>query len=180
MTYNGAVQVVKGYYGACAVAGAYSANKPQTTYFDYPLVGLSDVSGSSDIFKPEQLNQGAGYGVWWLYKFGASVACRDQPTTDSSSPENREHSIVQALDWFERLVRNSVKRGKDDNITPAFLEVVSVTLDAAADYARGRGVLADATLTGVSQSTINPRQVLASFSVQVLQPARELAITIAI
>lgn len=181
MAYNGTTQVVGSQYGACMLAGAFSSNSPKTTYFNFPLVGAVSVSGSSDMFTPTQLNQGAGYGVWWLVQTsaGGSVVCRDQPTTDFSTEYTKEHSIVHSLDWFERLVRQSVTRGPDDNITQAYLQSVALALNACAKLAVQNGIL-QAELTGVRQNEDDPKQVDADFSVLVLQPARELNITITI
>ena len=181
MTYNGADQIVSSQYAACMLAGAFSANSPKTTYFNYPLVGAVSVSGSSDIFTPTQLNQGAGYGIWWMVqeRAGAPVICRDQPTTDLTTELTREHSIVHALDWFERLCRVSVTRGPDDNITSAYLQQVALALNACAALAKKFGIL-EAELTGVAQNADDPNQVDADFNVTVLHPARELNITITI
>lgn len=181
MVYNGATQIVPSYFGACMLAGAFSGNAPHMTYFNHPLVGAVSVSGSNDTFTPTQMNLGAGYGIWWLEQptVGGPVVCRDQVTTLVTDTTYREHSIVQALDWFERLCRTTSTRGPDANITESYLQAVALSLNSCAALAQQADVL-QAQLTGVSQNAADTSKIDASFSVQVKRPARELNITITV
>lgn len=182
---TGGVATVPAYYAAAAVAGMVGQLNPSQGFTNYPITGLASVVGSTDSFKPSQLDAIAGGGVYILYQTvaGAPVMCRHQLSTDTTSVERRELSITKAIDYVAKFMRNALRNFIGSfNITPSFLDQLSTIIQGQLAFlgTDGLGVVADATLNNVIQDEDNPDTILVDVTLEMLYPANYIRVTLVV
>ena len=172
-TFNVLVPVPISVVGAPAVAGQISGKAPEQPLTNVQVAGISSTKYGSDWFTESQLNTIASGGVYILKqaKPTSAIVCRHQLSTDMSSIEYRELSILTALDYSAKFYRNTVGSfiGKYV-INPTALNMVTLALKGASDLLKRNGVLNSASVSGVKQDSVSRDTVLATVSVGLAYP----------
>lgn len=181
VTVDGVSQLVEGFYVSAAKAGQLAGNGPAQPYTEFPITGFTAVTGSNDIYKPSQMNQGAGGGAEWIIQEGdgAPLKSRHQLTTDVSSIETQEQSITNALDFGSKLLRAIMRFyiGRF-NITDTYLETLAAVAQAGLEYIVDKRVWAGADLNNLLQDETNPDTILLDVTVTPFYPANRIRITL--
>ena len=152
---DGLTQEIKSYYAASAYVGVNAYQRPQQPLSNFAIVGFNGALRTKGFFKDKELNiiQGGGVMILQNDKAGLPIYARKQLTTDVSSVEAQEDSILRARDTVSLLVRSRVK---------AFLGSRNITADLYADL----GTLLDA----IKAFLISELGALADFRVLSLKP----------
>jgi hypothetical protein len=178
---SGVAQLVEGFYICAAKAGQVAGNSPAQPYTEFPITGFSGVTGSNDIYKPSQMNQGAAGGAEWIIQEGdgAPLKSRHQLTTDTTSIEVREQSITNALDYGSKLLRAIMRFyiGRF-NISDTYLETLSAVGQAGLEYIVDKRVWAGGDLNNLLQDETNPDTILMDVTVTPFYPANRIRITL--
>lgn len=180
-TVQGTEQLVKGYYAACALAGQASQKHPADPHSDVPITGLNRPVGSNKRYSSNQMNLAAGGGVWWFVqdRDGGPVYTRHQLTTDVSSIETQEFSILKALDFMSIHLQLIMRRLTGNrNIDSQYLDLISMVLQGTLDYFVKTRCARDVDLTQLLQDTTKPTRLLAEVVVSSLYPCNDIRITI--
>jgi hypothetical protein len=180
---DGVEQEVPGFYWGAAIAGMIAGYNPSQPFTNIPMVGFTRPKNSSDKFTKQQMNVGAGGGVYWIIQStpGGAVYCRHQLTTDLTSIETRELSIVKAVDFVAKFLRVNVSPliGRF-NITQGYLDTLTILVEAALEYLRAGGVVAGAYMANLVVDETNPDTILLDVVLDPLYPANYIRITLII
>jgi hypothetical protein len=180
VTSGGLEIVVPGHYLCAGIAAMIGQQNPSQPFTNLPMVGYTQPVGSNDKFSENQMATAAAGGIYWVIQDveGAPLVSRHQLTTDVSSLKTREMSILKAVDYVAKLIRNQTKRfiGKN-NITKQLLDAISLGISAALTSVAG-SVVASATLDKIVVDKQNPDSVLVELSVIPFYPANRIKITI--
>lgn len=172
---------VLGFHAAATVAGQISGFLPETPLTNQVLTGFSKVKYSSDWFNDAHLNTIAEGGNMIFYQTtdAAPVTCRHQLTTDMTSVERREINILKTLDYVAKFVRNGLVGyiGRY-NITPQFLKLLKMTVQAQALFLVREGRLNDMKISQLIQDEIQKDTILLTFEVEVKYPVNYIKITL--
>lgn len=171
---------VPGYYFGVSVAGATVGKEPQAPLTNSGVLGLSRLIGSNDMFTEADLNTMASGGTWIIEELGPNALFnRHQLTTDATSVEARELSIITAVDHVAKFVRTLVSPTIGvQNITPAFLSNLESTLNGAGDILTEEGVIQAFVVEEVLQDEIQPDTVRVTISLLPLYPVNFIRITL--
>lgn len=179
---NGTETLVEGFYFCAAWAGATSQQNPAQGFTNFPMVGFTRPIGSNDKFTETQMATAAAGGVNWIIQdaSGGPVFSRHQLTTNTASLKTREWSVVKAVDYAAKLLRESVKRyiGRY-NITQALLEEISLTCTSVCSSLGGT-VLAEISVTGIKVSDSSPDHVELDIVAVPFYPANKIKIRITV
>jgi len=174
---------VAGYFGAAIVGGQICGLPPEQPLTNVPMTGLTGLRKSNTYFSPTQLNIMAGGGTYIIAQDVDTAPCfaRHQLTTDTTTIESREVSIVKAVDFTAKFVRRSAKPyvGRY-NVTKIFLEQLATVLDGVGEKLKADGHLSDYRVREVLQSASQPDTVLVTIDILVLYPANFIRITLVI
>lgn len=181
-TVNGIEQLIDGFYMNAAKAGQVGGLSPAQPLTNYPIAVFTGVTGTKDRYNTVQLNQGAAGGADWIIQAAAAapLTSRHQVTTDLTSIEKREQSIVKAVDYCAKFFRVSLQQyvGRY-NITPVYLDTLSSVVQGIARWLVEEGaVVADADLNNLIQSEDAPDTVLIDVSLEVWYPGNYLRLTL--
>ena len=180
MSENGLEVSVPGYYACCMLAGMRGQLSPSQPFTNYPITGITRPIGSSDLFSETHMATAAAGGVWWLVQDapGGSVITRHQLTTDMTSLNTREDSVVAAIDYVEYSIRDQISRfiGRY-NINKQLLEAVSLGLGGVLSGLEG-SIVAQASLDEILQDTQNPDTILVTVSITPFYAANKISVTI--
>jgi hypothetical protein len=172
---------VPGYIASAAIAGMISGNSPEQPFTNLTVAGLTRVKYSSDTFTEGDLNTMAEGGTYILVQNSeaAPIYCRHQLTTDMTSVENRELSILKSLDYVAKFLRNGLNGyiGKY-NISTNFLKLLNMTLQAQILYLVREGVVRDIRVVKVEQDEAQKDSVTIILDVDVKYPANYIRITL--
>jgi hypothetical protein len=177
-------QLIPGFYGCAAKVGLVSGLNPAAPMTKYPMAVITGVTGTTDRYERSQLNQMAAGGadIYVQDAAGAPVHSRMQVTTSMASVEQREQSIVKAVDYSAKYYRSALKPwiGKY-NITKAFLDTLMAVAEGASRWLVEEGkVLAGATPNNLLQSDVDPTMVLLDVSEDVFYPCNTIRVTLLI
>lgn len=182
MTENGTEVLVDGFYACCMLAGMRGQLSPSQPLTNLPLTGLTRPVGSSDLFSETHMATAAAGGAWWLIQDtdGGSVITRHQLTTDMTSLNTREDSVVAAIDYIEYSIRDQISRfiGRY-NINKQLLEAVSLGLNGVLASLEG-SIVAEASLDKIIQDTANPDTILVDVSLTPFYAANKISVTIVV
>lgn len=182
-TIDGLEQIIEGYYGGAAAAGLTASSAPQTPLTNVGLTGFSGVRGSNDRYSELQLKIMDGGGLWVLVQEtdGGPVTTRHQLTSDMSSIEVREFSIVKAIDFTAKFVRQALRNfiGRF-NITQGVQDSVNSVLDGIGKFLTEQGALASFTINRLVQDPDQPDRLLIDVTIGVLYPLNEIRVTLII
>lgn len=183
-TVNGVEQLVPGFYMCAAKCGQVAGLPPSTPLTGYPIAGFTRVTGTNDRYNTEQLNKMAAGGADLMIQLaeGTPVQSRMQVTTDLTSIEKREQSIVKAVDFAAKFYRVSMRVyiGRF-NITQSFIDTLGTVAQGLGRWLVEQGkVLAGAELNNLVQDEDQPDTILVDVSVEVLYPCNYIRITLII
>ena len=179
--YNSVEQSVSGVYYCAGMAGKFSASHPAQPQSRSTVIGFNRPIGSNDTFKESQLDTAAGGGIWWAVQEAVNgpVTNRHQLTTDVSSIESRELSIVVPGDWIAMAVRSTVRNipGRE-NITDQLMSMVALGLEGLSDYVRQKNIAKDLNITSITQSEDAPDTIEIEATRDPLYPCNTISMTI--
>lgn len=170
VTIGGLESLVPGYYGCSALAGMRAYNSPSQGFTNMTVGGLDNVQRTQGFFSESQLNVIAGGGGWILIPSpGATgVITRMSLTTDVSSIQYRQESFTGALDYTSIYLREALRRIIGPvNITQQTLDMVSTIITSALEFLIRAGVLVDASIESLAQSTSQPDSIDVTIDAQV-------------
>jgi hypothetical protein len=180
---DGTEQLVPGFFWAPAISGMIAGYNPSQPFTNIPMVGFTRPKNSSGKFTKAQMSVAAGGGVYWVIQStpGGAVYSRHQLTTDLTSIETRELSIVKAVDFVARFLRANVDPlvGRF-NITQGYLDTLTVVVEGALEYLRVGQVVAGAYLSNLVVDETNPDTILLDVVLDPLYPANYIRITLLI
>lgn len=172
----GTIMAVEGFYASAIWAGMSAYQPVKQGFTNFPIPGLVTVYGTSDTFTDAQM--AAAGGINWLVQDGTFVKSRFQLTTDTTSLEVREWSIVRSLDLIAKSVRSILNKylgvyTSDD----ATLQQASMELSALAGQLSGTAA-ARVTVTSVAGSKDSPDKLAATVTVRPWYAINGIDITI--
>lgn len=177
-TIDGVDKVIPAFYYAAALAGDCASRPAQNPLTRNSLGGFTGAIG------PKLSNThldiaAAGNFIIQSETPGAVPIVRMQCTTDADALENRELSIVKALDTFAKSLRNSlVGRVGRFNITQGYLDDMSLLIDSVCGNAVRNGLLANANLANLYQDPVQRDTLVIDVNVAVLYPANYIRLQI--
>jgi len=180
---DGVISLVEGFFLTAAKAGQVAGNLPSAPLTNFAISGFTKVTGTNDRYTETQLNQIAygGNDIIVQEGEGSPLVSRHQLTTDMTSIEVREQSIVKAIDFCAKFIRGGLRNfiGKY-NITETFLDTISAVVQGQLRYLSDNGVIAGGDLNNIVQDTTNPDTVLVDITLEVLYPCNYIRITLII
>ena len=181
-TISGLEKILPSYYASACVAGMVSAQPPQQGFTNFPIVGLTGVSGTEN-FTKRQLNVMAGGGTYILIQDvqGGAVTCRHQLSTDLTSIETRELSITKVVDFTAKTLRSAVRKFIGvNNVDTQLLDALGTTIQAVLKFLEESGILLGSNLNNIAQDSSAPDTVLVDVTVQVPYPCNYIRITVVV
>lgn len=170
---------VPGYYGAAAIGGMISGYPPETPFTNLAITGVSRLKYSMDKFSESDLNTMAEGGNYLLVQTSATapIYCRHQLTTDMTSVERRELSILKTLDFIAKFLRNGLNGyiGRY-NISPQFLKLLNMSLQAQILYLIKNGHVNDIKILDISVAEEAADTIEVSLNVLVKYPVNYIKI----
>jgi hypothetical protein len=176
-------------YAACAVAGVHSAQPLRSIPITgFVVTGINIEEDKWDTFQMDTL--GAG-GVLVLQNIGGVITIRDAITTDSTSANTQEISVVSQRRLVERTLSEKlfeVYTNKGKTINPSTVRDVEATTRSILNSLRqageifGYGVKDDPN-TGETKITAiqdvnEPRRINVTCSIKYLYPMKFLSVTV--
>jgi hypothetical protein len=183
-TVSSVEQLVDGFYMNAAKSGQVGGLRPSQPLTNYPIAVFTGVTGTKDRYNQVQLNQGAAGGADWIIQpaAGAPLVSRHQVTTDLTSVEKREQSIVKAVDFCAKFYRAGLQPyvGRY-NVTQSYLDTLSAVVQGFGAWLVEEGkVVMAANLNNLIQSEDSPDTVLIDVSLEVFYPANYLRLTLVV
>ena len=115
------------YYLACAVAGVVAGTPPQMGLTNGSFIGIDRLKNAGDAFSEEELStiSDGGFFVCTQEVEGALPVCQHQLTTDPTTLETGELSVVKNVDYLSVFYQALLKSflGQYNNIPEALNEV---------------------------------------------------------
>lgn len=180
-TIDGLETLIEGYYLNAGLAGKISAKLPQAPLTEDTLVGFTGTVGSQDRYSESQLQILSGGGLWVFYQPMASslVRNRHQLTTDMSSVEKRELSVMTALDFASKMIRTSLRNfiGRY-NITTTVSDALTIVMEGIRNYLVRMGVFKSFSVSAARQSTSQPDMLEIDVVVGALYPLNYIRVTL--
>lgn len=180
---SGLEQLVKGYYATACIGGMVGQLPPQQGFTNYPMVGLTRVAGSNDVFTNKQMNVMAAGGVYILVQDSenAPVICRHQLSTSMTSIETRELSITKVVDYTAKFLRIGLRRfiGRS-NITQPLLDTLSSVVCGMLKFLSENGILIGGDVNNIIQSAESPDTVMIDVTLDVPYPCNFIRLTLII
>ncbi len=173
---------VPGYILAAGIGGQVGGGlSPDAPHTNVPVGGFSRLHYSTDTFSETNFNTMAEGGNYLMVQnsvFGP-VYSRHQLTTDMTSVERRELSILKSLDFVAKFIRTGTSPyiGRY-NITPQFMKLLNMVLQAQALYLVREGYVNDLKILKVEQDATQMDTILVVLSVAVKYPVNYIKITL--
>jgi hypothetical protein len=178
---DGTSSNIAGYYAACAWAGKAGENDPQAPFTNTGIAGFTGLKNSNGYFTESQLDTIAGGGTFISIQESQSapLKCRHQLATDVSSVQKRELSITKTIDYVAKTLRATLK-GKIGvfNITQAFLDSLSASIQGLLMSMIESGVIKDGRLTSIEVDASAPDTVNVTILLSVFSPANYVLLTL--
>ena len=177
---SGVETVIPSYYFAAALAGDTAFRPAQDPLTRNSLNGFSGVVGPK--LTESQLDiVAAGNAVVHVQQDGEDPVIRMQCTTDVDALENREYSIVKAIDLFSKTLRKSLLNqiGRF-NITQDYLDNIGLIVGAVCNDAVQDGLLANAEPVKIEQDSVQRDTLIVDVAIAVLYPANYIKLTIVV
>lgn len=143
VTVNGLAQRLPTYYLAAGQVAMRCGTHPAKPLTNAPLQGFNKVYLSNGFFPEDDMDQAAGYGLWWWIndEVSSTVVTRQQLTTDPTSVKTREDSIRTAVDFGAYAIRDALAPLVGTmNITSATLDMLSMVVNGVIDFLVSTGV----------------------------------------
>jgi len=181
---DGVDSLVAGFYGCAAKVAQVAGLNPALPLSRRPMGVFTGVTGTSDRYKPSQLRQMAAGGADLLIAESDSgpVFSRRQVTTDTTTIEAREQSIVKAVDFVSKFLRVGITAYVGmDNITQTYLDSLSTVTSALCRWLIEVGkVVGNIQVSSLLQDADEPDAIVATVPVDVLYPANKVKLTLII
>jgi hypothetical protein len=181
-TIDGLNKSLPGYYACAAYAGLCAGQPPQQGFTNFPLTGITSISGTEK-FSKKQLNRMAGGGTFIMLQEvqGGAVTCRHQLSTDVTSVETRELSVTKVVDFAAKLLRTGIRRfiGRQ-NISPIFLDTLGTAIQGMLQFLVEQGILNGANLNNIIQDPKAPDTVLIDVTLSVPFPCNYIRLTLVV
>lgn len=172
---------IEGYYLSAALVGMTASKSPSDPLTEVGIQGFTGLIGASDRYGEIQYRIMDGGGLWSMMqeRTNGPVKTRHQLTTDMSSVEMREFSILNALDFTAKFTRNALRNfiGRF-NITTNLQSAISTTMEGIGGYLTGNNILSTFKVNRLIQNPDQPDSLLLDISVGVLYPCNEIRLTI--
>jgi hypothetical protein len=185
VTEDSTVVDVPGYFLGAAASGLISGSSPSQGFTNFPFAGFVGLKKSDFFFNETQLGVMAAGGAFIFIQetLNAPLKVRHQLTTDVTSIQRRELSIVKAVDFMAKFLRNRIRRLIGiNNITPEFLNNIlrpqtnAIIEDLVEDRIIGR----QTKITRLVQDETQPDTVKVDIELEVLFPANFIDFTLII
>ena len=174
--------IVPSYYAACAFAGLAAVMPPQAPMTNVDVPGVGRLLHSNTYFTPDQLNTIAEGGNNILVQATRRSApfSRHQLMSDMTSLITREFSIIKAVDFAAKMMRNSLRPYVGShNITTEYLTQLRGIVEAIIRSLVEQGVMnAGSRLEALYQDPDQPDSVVVEVGLQVLYPANRIKVTL--
>jgi hypothetical protein len=180
-TFGGTEVLVPGFYVCAAKAAQAGQQSPSQPFTNLPINGFTRPVGSSDTFSEKQMAIAAAGGIDWIIQDspGQPLFSRHQLTTDTSTVENREDSIIRAVDAAAKIIRAAISpRIGRFNITRGYLNTLSMILSGVLNSIMANKILAKITLDSLLASTTNKDEVAVDVTATVFYPANRIKLRI--
>jgi hypothetical protein len=181
-TINGLEKSIPGYYSCAAIAGMVAGLPPAQGFTNYPISGLTGLSGV-ERYTRRQLNKMAGGGTYVLMQEvqNGPVFSRHQLSTDTTSVETRELSITKVIDFVAKFLRVGIRRfiGRQ-NISAVFLDTVGTTIQGMLTFLTENGIINGANLNNIIQDPKAPDTVMVDVTLDIPYPCNYIRLTLVV
>lgn len=171
------------YYLACAVGGVIAGIPAQMGLTGGSFVGIDRLQNTTDVFEEEQLSDlnDGGFFLCTQAAEGALPVCEHQLTTDPSSLETGELSVVKNIDFISIFFRDLLKSflGQYNNTAEAINEIYRAVSDNT-ELLKGRVIaklgppLLSGTITSLAPSTVSGDTVELFYDATVPRPLNNI------
>jgi hypothetical protein len=178
-----AAGMLPAYYLACCVAGVIAGTPSQMGLTNGTFLGIDRLENATDRFDEEQLSllSDGGFFVCTVATEGALPECLHQLTTDPTTLETGEVSVVKNLDFISTGYQTLLKSflGKY-NAIPEALSDIQEAVDNYAAQLKGRYVanigapLLSGRMTSLTYSPTSPDTAEAFFEVGIPRPLNNI------
>ena len=177
-TIDGLAQALPGFYYNAGYGAAISANPPQQSFTNFPILGFTNVRGTTGYFKTAQMNRMAGGGCTIPVKVGAVIQARQALTTDMSSEETFIDNIVKELDYLGYLTRNTLRTfiGRF-NITQNFIDTLSSLLEGIRLFAIKAKAITNVEFGSLTQTAGSKSSLSVRATVTPTYPCNKITVT---
>jgi hypothetical protein len=170
---------VPGYIASAAIAGMIAGQPAEQPFTNVTVAGLSRIKYSTDTFTESDLNTMAEGGNYILVQKSPSspIYCRHQLTTDMTSVERRELSILKSLDYVAKFIRSGLEGyiGKN-NISANFIKLLNMTVQAQILFLVREEKIIDIKVVSIEQDEANPDTINVVLNVLVKYPVNYIKI----
>lgn len=182
-TVRTAAGMLPAYYLACCVAGVIAGTPSQMGLTGGTFIGIDRLENATDRFTEEQLSllSDGGFFVCTVATEGALPECVHQLTTDPTTLETGEVSVVKNLDFistgYQQLLKSFLGRY---NAIPEALSDIQEAVDTYAAQLKGRYVanigapLLSGRMTSLTYSPTSPDTAEAFFEVGIPRPLNNI------
>ena len=171
---------VPGFYMAAAIAAMKAENKPSQPFTNLSIPLNAKLYYTNTYFKPTYLDTIAEGGNYIIVQDNADALpySRQQLTTDTSTIEAQEYSILTAIDWYAKFIRTQLRPfiGKY-NITGNYLAQLKVIANAVnKKVVKDLEYLASVNIITIAQDKTAPDEVFMDLDIGVLYPANKIRV----
>lgn len=166
------------FYALCDIAGTKAKFPTQEPLSGKQAETTSFVYNSNDVF-PEKngMDIAAAGGIMWFYNVGGVVRIWRQKTTDTTSIEREEISIVSAIDYVSKYVSLALQPMLNKNIDDTYLDELGILTESIRDYLENtKKCVRHIRITRMEQDTDDPTLVYVDMTVVPLYPAVEIRV----
>jgi len=176
---NRSNMVLNGSYIACALAGILSFYDPAEPSTHKTLSGFTALGAGP--FTRTQMNTLASNGVCVIEDFRGNIRVRHGMTTDLTSADTQEISVVRAVDYTATLVRESLEATYiAKKIVSTTVASISSTTKSVLERLKEGNIIYDYKNIRVKQNTSEPRQIDVRFDLRPVYPCNWIEITLAL
>lgn len=177
---NGVVTRVKvsSYYAAISIMGGLIARDPAEPLTRKTVAGLSGLAGK---FKYNEADKDylAGNGVCVLEESGNVILVRHGMTTDTTTPNKNEISVVQIKDFVAKSLRAGLENGfVGRKLTPETISGVAAATESILGRLKNNQIIFGFQGVSVKEDTFDPTQLNVSFQMKPIHPLNYIIITI--
>jgi len=166
------------FYALCDLVGTKAKYQTQEPLSGKQAETTSFVYNSNDVF-PEKngMDIAAAGGVMWLYNTAGVVRVWRQKTTDTTSIEREEVSIVSAVDYVSKYVSLALQPMLNKNIDDTYLDELGILTESVRDYLENvKKCVRYIRITRMDQDESDPTLVYVDMTVVPLYPAVEIRV----
>lgn len=182
-TIDGLEQAIEGFYINAGLAGRTASKHPSQPLTEEGIKGFTGLIGATDRYGEIQLKIMDGGGLWSMFQeaTGQPIKTRHQLTSDMSSIETREFSILTALDFTAKFYRAGLRNfiGRF-NITQNLLSAASTCTEGLNSFLTSQGVLASIKVERFIQNPDQKDGLVLDLATEVLYPCNEIKVTLII